>query len=100
MGVQHFSDLASMSRHQERQELLEALRVCAMPEAAFSQWLRQSLDPLQQLANPALDAESTSWIASARCFRSHDEKQRFDETRELARAVQLALSRRPHDRTG
>lgn len=99
MGAQHFSDLESMSQHQGKQALREALRVCAMPEAAFSQWLKKSLDPLQQLANPALDAERTSWIASARCFRSHDEKQRFDETRELARAVRLALSRQPHDPT-
>ena len=97
MGVQHFSDLESMSRHQDRQELLEALRVCAMPEAASSQWPKQSLAPLQQLATPALAAESASWTATARCFRSHDEKQRFDETRELTRAVHLALSRQPHD---
>lgn len=98
MGVQHFSTAEAMSRHQRAQELSEALSARALCADAFSQWLRQTLDPLQRLASLALEVEDEAVPVRARCFRDLDEKGRFDDARELARALRLALSRQTHAR--
>lgn len=94
MTVRHLTDLESMSHHQREQELMQAIRVQGMSVAAFSAWLRQALDPLQQLAGPALDFDIDAGRARARHFTSREEKQRFDEARELDRALRLALDLR------
>jgi hypothetical protein len=98
MSVQTFTDLESMSRHQDARELAEALRVHAMTTDVYSEWLRCSLDPLQKLTIPALAAGSASGTPQqVRFFPSQDEKQRYDEARELDLALRLALSRSPDD---
>lgn len=97
MAVARFQTIESMAQHQATREVAEALRVRDLPDAAFSEWLKASLDPLQALARLPLDAEKDGWAASARCFHSAADKQHFEDARELARAVQLALSRQAHE---
>lgn len=96
MSVQTFSDLNAMSQHQRTRELDEALRVRSLPTAAFSIWLRRSLDPLQKLVGPTLEAENALMFSRVRHFRSEAEKQRYEEQMELQRALHLALSRQGH----
>ncbi|MGE0331898.1 MAG: helix-turn-helix domain-containing protein [Ramlibacter sp.] len=89
-----FTTAQDMAAHQAERELDQALRVQAMLPFERSRWLAstwgalqgQALALHQQLAPHA--AEGT-----ARHFPTPQAKNQFDEERETAQAVQLALSR-------
>jgi hypothetical protein len=88
-----FATAEEMSTHQEQRELAEALRVQAMMPFERSKWLASSWGELQRQAASFHRDLTPSTVPAARHFATLDEKNRFDEERETARALQLALSR-------
>lgn len=71
---------------QESFELLEALRVQAMSTSERSAWLRDVWGKIQRDA-AAFFVHAPEQVATARSYATLDEKNRFDEARELAFAV-------------
>ncbi len=74
-------------KQQAKRELDEALRVRYMSPRERSAWLRDVWNPLQAQGSALLAGLSVEH--GARCFASFAEKNRYDEDRELALAVQL-----------
>lgn len=76
---------------QLEREVEQALRCRAMTPAEFAAWLKATWGELQaRVAKTVpMDGEVT-----ARCFTSFEEKNRYDEEREVAWAVQAYRQRR------
>ena len=76
---------------QEDRELLEALHVQAMSPAQRSAWLKAMWDRVQRNSE-ALQANAPEHQPTARSYASMDEKNRFDEARELQFALRHSVS--------
>lgn len=85
-----FASAQAMSDHQAELELQEALRVQDMSPAARWQWLQQTWGRLQDSA-ASLSTHDQSARGAARCYASLDEKNRFDEHREIQQALQMTI---------
>jgi hypothetical protein len=81
-----------MSDHQTERELQEALRVQGMTPAARWQWLQQTWGRLQDSA-AFLGPNDQPLPGAARCYASLDEKNRFDEDREIQQALRMPIHR-------
>lgn len=90
MGAQSFESAQAMSDHQAERELQEALRVQAMTPAARWLWLQEAWGRLQDSAAILLPSEPPA-RGAARCYASMDEKNRFDEDREIRHAMQMPI---------
>ncbi len=75
-----------MDDTQENKELVEALRVQAMSPSQRSDWLENVWGRVQRNAN-AFFANEPDYQPTARSYASPEEKNRFDEARELAFAM-------------
>ena len=75
---------------QEDRELAEALRVQAMSPVERSAWLRGVWGRVQRNA-AALQAHAPAHEPTARSYATMDEKNRFDEARELAFALRHSV---------
>jgi hypothetical protein len=83
-----FASAEQMSVYQQERELEEALRVRAMTPAERSRWFKNTWGALQRQA-PSLPALPPA----VRHYATLEEKNRFEEEREIELAVQLALQR-------
>jgi len=93
--VPSFPTIEAMSAYQEERELAEALHVQTMSPQERSQWLlRETWDPLQVQAASFYSFWKPAGEPSAMHFATLDEKNRFEEQREIEQAVRLANSRR------
>lgn len=79
-----------MDANQQDTELAEALRVQAMTQAQRSDWLHNVWGRVQRNAQAFL-ANAPEYQPTARCYASLEEKNRFDEARELAFALQYSV---------
>lgn len=87
MTTRYFQTIEAMADYQADREVQEALRVQSMsPEERF-QWLTETWGRLQDEGS-ALFADLPRQAGTARCFASFEEKNRFDEERELKLALQ------------
>ena len=75
---------------QEERELAEALRVQAMSPAERSAWLDEVWGRVQRNA-AALQTHAPAHEPTARSYATMDEKNRFDEERELAFAMRHSV---------
>lgn len=90
MGAKSFETAQAMSDHQADRELQEALRVQAMTPAARWLWLQEAWGRLQDGA-AFLSQHDPHMPGTARSFATLDEKNRFDEDRELRQALQMSI---------
>lgn len=79
-----------MHPDQENAELAEALRVQAMSAAERSAWLRNVWGKVQRSAN-AFSVNRQEHVPTARSYATFEEKNRFDEARELAFAMHHSI---------
>jgi hypothetical protein len=92
IAVKSLQDEQVMSDYQMSRELKEALRVQFMqPEERFH-WLKDSWGHLQDESS-LLFATVQILPGAARCYTSLAEKNRFDEDREINRALELRVTR-------
>ncbi len=75
---------------QEARELAEALRVQAMTPAQRSAWLRDVWGRVQRNA-AALQTHAPAHEPTARSYATMEEKNRFDEARELEFALRHSV---------
>lgn len=75
---------------QESAELAEALRVQAMSATERSAWLENVWGKVQRSAI-AFSVNAPEHVPTARSYASFEEKNRFDESRELAFAMHHSL---------
>lgn len=85
-----FESAQAMSDHQVEREVQEALRVQGMTPAARWQWLQHTWGRLQDSATFLLPNDQPAH-GGARCYASLDEKNRFDEDREIRQALQMPI---------
>ncbi len=90
MGARCFETAQAMSDHQAERELQEALRVQGMTPAARWLWLQENWGRLQDGA-ALLGSDDQSKPDTARCYATLEEKNRFDEDRELSQALQMPI---------
>jgi hypothetical protein len=90
LKAQCFDSAQAMSDHQAERELQEALRVQGMTPEARWLWLQETWGRLQNSA-AFLSPIAQPVPGAARCYASLDEKNRFDEDRELRQALQLPI---------
>lgn len=90
VGAKSFDSAQAMSDHQAERELQEALRVQGMEPDARWLWLQETWGRLQDSA-ALLSPNAQPRPGSARCYASLDEKNRFDENRELSQALQMSI---------
>jgi hypothetical protein len=90
MTTRVFQTSEEMANYQAQRELAEALAVQAMSSSERFLWLQNIWGRLQAGAN-ALQVERAPTRPTARAFATPEEKNRFDEDRELA----IALDRSP-----
>ena len=90
MGARHFETAQAMSDHQAERELQEALRVQGMTPAARWLWLQETWGCLQDSA-AFLSPNDLPMPHKARCYATLEEKNRFDEHRELKHALQMPI---------
>ena len=88
MSAHHFETAQAMSDYQSERELQEALRVRCMTPAARLVWLQETWGRLQD-SSSVLFGNMPSQPGTARCYASPAEKNRFDEEREISRALQM-----------
>jgi hypothetical protein len=79
-----------MDANQQDTELAEALRVQAMTQAQRNDWLHNVWGRVQRNAQAFL-AHEPEYQPTARSYASLEEKNRFDEARELAFALQYSV---------
>ena len=91
MTTRDFQTSEEMADYQARRELAEALAVQAMSSDERYLWLKNIWGRLQAGA-AALQADRPPAHPTARAFATPEEKNRFDEDRELA--IALARSHR------
>ena len=87
MASARFKTLDEMTNSQADRELQEALRVRSMSPYDRFQWLQQAWGRLQD-DGTKLFPDRLCWDATARCYASFDEKNLFEETREMELALQ------------
>ena len=75
---------------QESAELAEALRVQAMSASERIAWLENVWGKVQRSAN-AFSVNQPEHVPTARSYATLEEKNRFDEARELAFAMQHSI---------
>ena len=75
---------------QEKAELLEALRVQAMSGSERSAWLHDVWGKVQR-NSAAFLVNAPAQAPTARSYATLDEKNRFDEARELAFAMRHSV---------
>jgi hypothetical protein len=75
---------------QESAELAEALRVQAMSASERSAWLENVWGKVQRSAN-AFSVNRPAHVPTARSYATFEEKNRFDEARELAFAMHHSI---------
>ena len=90
LKAQCFDSAQAMSDHQAERELQEALRVQGMTPAARWLWLQETWGRLQDSAT-LLSPNDQPVPGAARCYATLDEKNRFDEARELSQALQMPI---------
>lgn len=90
MGARCFESAQALSDHQAERELQEALRVQGMTPAARWLWLQATWGRLQGDAT-FLGSDQQSMPGTARCYATWEEKNRFDEARELKKALQMPI---------
>ena len=93
MGAQSFESAQAMSDHQAERELQNALRVQSMTPAARWLWLQEAWGRLQDSAAFLLPNDPST-PGAARCYATLDEKNRFDEDREIRQALQMPIHMR------
>jgi hypothetical protein len=86
-----FETAQAMADDQAEREVQEALRVQQMTSAARFAWLQENWGRLQNGAS-LFNANVPRPPAAARCYASMDEKNRFDDERELQQALQIHLA--------
>ena len=86
MAARSFQTAEEMSDYQADRELQEALRVQTMSPEERYQWLTDTWGRLQREASLFL-ADLPPQAATARCYASMEEKNRFDEDREIGFAL-------------
>lgn len=91
MTTRVFETPDDMARYQAGRELAEALAVQAMSSEERYLWLHNVWGRLQASASVLL-AERPATRPTARAFATPEEKNRFDEDRELAFALERSLS--------
>ncbi|MFI5444009.1 hypothetical protein [Polaromonas sp. UC242_47] len=95
MTARCFQTVEEMADYQADRELQEALRVQSMsPEERF-QWLTENWGRLQDSAS-ALFPDLPQRPKTARCYASMEEKNKFDEARELELALQRSAMMNKH----
>jgi hypothetical protein len=92
LTAQCFDSAQAMSDHQAERELQEALRVQGMTPEARWLWLQETWGRLQDSA-ALLSPNDQPVPGAARCYATLDEKNRFDEDRELSLALNLPIHR-------
>ena len=92
MGARYFETAQAMSDHQAERELQEALRVQDMTPAARWLWLQETWGCLQDSA-ALLSPNDLPMSSAARSYATWEEKNRFDEARELNQALQMPIHR-------
>jgi len=90
VGAKSFESAQAMSDHQAERELQEALRVQGMTPAARWLWLQEAWGRLQDSAT-LLSQHAQPMPGAARSFATPDEKNRFDEDREIKQALQMPI---------
>ncbi len=90
MAAKCFESAQAMSDYQAEREVGEALRVQGMTSAARWQWLQQTWGTLQDSAVFLLPNDQPAHGA-ARYYASLDEKNRFDEDREIRQALRMPI---------
>ena len=75
---------------QESAELAEALRVQAMSATERSAWLRNVWGKVQRSAS-AFSVNRPEHVPTARSYATFEEKNHFDEARELAFAMHHSI---------
>lgn len=90
MTIRVFQSVEEMASYQAERELAEALTVQAMSSSERYLWLQNVWGRLQAGAN-ALQSDRPPTRPTARAFATPQEKNRFDEDRELAWALERSL---------
>ena len=85
-----FESAQALSDYQAERELQEALRVQAMTEQARWLWLQETWGRLQDSAAGLLPVDP-SIAGAARCYATLNEKNQFDEEREIRQALQMPI---------
>ncbi len=85
-----FETVQDMSDHQAERELQEALRVQAMTPAQRWQWLQDVWGRLQDSAS-LLSTSNQPAPGAARSYATWEEKNQFDDDREIQQALQLSI---------
>lgn len=91
MKARYFESAEAMADYQVEREVQEALRVSAMSSSERFKWLTENWDPLQAAVN-VLYAKLPKQVATARCYTTIEEKNRFDEDREIDLAIQMQIA--------
>ena len=91
MTAKSFETAQAMSDYQNAREVQEALRVQLMAPAARFAWLQENWGRLQNSAS-LFSASVKHPPAAARCYATLEEKNRFDDARELRQALQIHLA--------
>jgi len=90
---QFFENAEAAADYQAQRELQVALRVQQMAPHEFSRWLKEAWGDLQGHGNPALARNPDPVIATARCFGTQEEKNHYDEQREIEQALLIGSRR-------
>lgn len=90
MGAKYFETTEQLAAYQADRELQEALRVMSMSSMERFVWLKESWGQLQDSAS-SLFVDLQPQAGTARCYSSPDEKNRFDDDREIRRALQIQM---------
>ncbi len=91
MTAKCFETAQDMSDYQVAREVHEALRVQQMTPAARFAWLQENWGRLQDSAS-VFYADTQRPPPAARSFARLEEKNRFDDERELTEALQIHLA--------
>jgi hypothetical protein len=92
VGARFFETEKAMSDHQAEREVQEALLVQGMTPEARWVWLQENWGRLQDSA-ALLGSGDQYTPGTARCYATLEEKNRFDELRELKQALQMPIHR-------
>ncbi len=91
MTAKCFETAQDMADYQAEREMQEALRVQLMTPAARFAWLQENWGRLQDSA-PLFNFNVQRPPATARCYATLEEKNQFDDERELRQALQIRLA--------
>lgn len=90
MTARCFQTVEEMADYQADRERQEALRVQSMSPEERLQWLTENWGRLQDSAS-SLFSDLPQRPKIARCYASMEEKNKFDEARELELALQRSV---------